>query len=671
MDPTIFRQRKNDARDIEAIADGYKTKIGHDLWLAEGLQKDAIQNSWDARLDKKHANEWECGFSLIDLRESELLCISDTGTTGLNGTKFSTEQELGEILNENEYGQELAYFLNSNWSAKTSEEGGNRGRGKTLFLASSLNKKIFFDSFRSSDNTYLFGELFLDTDKQVKFIIYYEASGASKIEEITKGRIIPLKQSGTRIFILNPDPSIKRAIDSGEILSFISYSSWERIKKYGAKIFVDIADERKYVPLPQWYENDPKNVSNREFPAEIIKEGTTYKTKKLFLRYAPNIDLPDSVKGIAIQRDGMTIERRLADDLVHEEGMGDIFGWLEMENKPLGEEMKLNCEGPEHVNFNWTIKPAKYLNDYLRLKIREFAKDLKIINSDQARKNKIQKLAEEDALKTLSPLFKSLGLFGHHKGARKRSKSSRKQDEPLRLSVQDIQFPRAIRRINFDEAINNPYVIPINDFTEDVFVRIHVFIVSKNETIELSEKEINLRPGKGQIIGPLSINIAKTRFKQGEYSLRATMKSLEDTNLYLPDGTRIEKGTRLYERINIKFYVEMDPPEHGPFDFQPKPREDKNYLLEWEPDDNGSYTIYYNSLHPKIIPILEDIEALSNFLIEQGAFLAFQIKLEDLLADSTNKGDKDFQQVIRSKDPSSVWPAFLQKYSEFLWNSSI
>ena len=62
--PPIFRQIKNDARDIEAIADEYKTKIKHELWLADGLQKDAVQNSWDARIDKNHSKDWERGISL-------------------------------------------------------------------------------------------------------------------------------------------------------------------------------------------------------------------------------------------------------------------------------------------------------------------------------------------------------------------------------------------------------------------------------------------------------------------------------------------------------------------------------------------------------------------------------------------------------------------------------
>lgn len=667
----IFRQIKNDARDIEAIADEYKTKIKHELWLADGLQKDAIQNSWDARIDKKHGKDWECGFSLVSIGSEIFLCISDNGTTGLNGTKFSTENELVEILNENERGEDLAYFLNSNWSAKTSEEGGNRGRGKTLFLAGSKDKKIFFDSLRLSDKTYLFGELYLDTDKQVKFKIYYDNEGKKKIREIMKDGVSSLNQPGTRIFIINPDNSIKQAINTGEILSFISNSSWERIKKYQARIFIDSNGEKKYAPLPRWYENELRDVLEKEFLPEVIKNGTEYKIKRLVLRYAPSDDLPEAIRGIAIQRDGMTIERLSTDDLVHEEGMSNIYGWIEMESKPLGEEMKHNCEGPEHFDFNWTIKPAKYLRDYLKTKIREFAKEFKIINSEQAKRNEIQKLAEEKALKSLTPLFKSLGLFGNHKGKRGRGKSTRGKDEPLRLSVPDIKFPREVRRIDFGERIDNAYVIPVNDLSKDVFVRINVFIVSSDSKskIEVEEKEINLQPGMGSRVGLESIIISDS-YRKGGYSFRAKMVSLEDTDIYLPDDIQIEKGTVLYERVNLKFYVEVDPPEHGPFSFLPRPREDKNYLLDWEPDENGGYIIYYNSSHPRILSLLDDNEKLSHFLTEQGALLAFQIRLEELITDNDSESDKDLLEIIKSKDPSKVWPIFLQKYSEFLWNLS-
>ena len=72
----VFRQVRNDEKDIEAILDGYKSRIGHDFWLADGLQKDAIQNGWDARV-KKYGDDWECGFSLNKTGEEIFLLIVD------------------------------------------------------------------------------------------------------------------------------------------------------------------------------------------------------------------------------------------------------------------------------------------------------------------------------------------------------------------------------------------------------------------------------------------------------------------------------------------------------------------------------------------------------------------------------------------------------------------
>jgi len=671
MKSKIFRQIRNDEKDIKAVADGYKTKISHNLWRIEGLQKDAIQNSWDARIDKKHGGRWSCEFSLINIKNKKFFCITDRGTTGLNGTKFNTEKELANLLRKNKSGEDLAYFLNSNWSAKSTKEGGNRGRGKTMFLVASEEKKIFFDSLRSSDKTYVFGELFLDNDKQVKFKPYYDSGAKKAFKKFTNGKIAPLNQFGTRVFISNPNKSIEDAVISGEILSLIGHSWWKIIKKHRAKIFVDNGSEKKRVILPYWYENKfLKNLKNKKFLIEKIKESTPYETEKLILNYAPNANMPDTIRGIAIQRGGMTIERLLAEELVvYEEGVADIYGWIEMGAK-LEEDMKRYCEGAEHFDFSWNTKPAKYLKDYIRYKIRKFAKDLKIIESEQDKKNKIQKTAEEEALRVLTPLFKKLGLFGKHGvGKQTRGKSKRKKPEPLRLSMSDIQFPRESKRVNYGEKIEGTYVIPINDFDENILVLVRIFIISSDERSKIiEEKEINLRSGSGVKIGPKFITVSSD-YNKGGYSLRAQMISLEEKDkMILSDGTKVGKGTILYDGIHKKFYIEMDPPESGPFNFQPRGKEDKNYLFEWELEENDSYIIFYNDLHPRIKMISDDTEKLTEYLIEQGALIAFQVKLEELVIEDDKK-DKDFYQLIKKlKDPSIVWPVFLKKYSNFLWN---
>ena len=77
--------------------------------------------------------------------------------------------------------------------------------------------------------------------------------------------------------------------------------------------------------------------------------------------------------------------------------------------------------------------------------------------------------------------------------------------------------------------------------------------------------------------------------------------------------------------------------------------------------------IFYNELHPRIKIILDDYEKLTKYLIEQGALIALQIKLEELVGEE-KKGDREFNNLIKSKDVSGVWPMFLRKYSEFLWD---
>jgi hypothetical protein len=671
MERTIFTQIVNREKDIEAVADGYKTKVHHELWLADGLQKDAIQNCWDARSDKKHGKNWECGFSLMKIDKKDVLCISDKGTTGLNGTKFYAPNELAVILrkisNENQRNEDLACFLNSNWSSKSTEEGGNRGRGKTLFLVASESKKVLFDSLRLSDGTYVFGELYLDNvDKQVKFSLHYDEDGKAMFESEFSNKIDPISWYGTRIFILDPAKTVVQAIMEGQMISLIGNSRWETIKKHEARIFVDDGKGKKYATLPYWYGNNLKGVEEREYLLETIKEATQYKIKRLVLRYAPNLNIPDFIRGVAIQRGGMTIERIPAEELVKEQGMTDIYGWLEMESKPLEEEMKSRCEGPEHFDFSWNINPARYLRSYIQWKVREFAKDLKIIDSDQAKKNKIQKTAEEEALKRLTPLFKKLGLFGKHKGRKRRKKSPRRENEPLRLSVPDIQFPRDNKRVNYGEKIRGAYVLPINEFGESILVLVRVFIVSdEGRTEVLQEKEINLQKGEGPKIGVNEINISK-KYNVGGYSLRARMIALEEKSKPLPNGTKIEKGSILYERVNHKFYVEIDPPESGPFRFQSKGRLDKSYLLEWEEEEDG-YVVFYNEFHPRIEPLLKDYEKLQEYLFEQGSLLALQIKLEETIADD-DKGDKEFTRIVNAKDTVAVYRLFLRRHSEFLWD---
>ena len=102
MSEVKFIQATNKERDMQAILDSYASVIKHPLYMAEALQKDAVQNAWDARIDKNRGEKWKCQFDLINVGKNILLTITDEGTKGLIGTKFDTQDELMSILrNEN------------------------------------------------------------------------------------------------------------------------------------------------------------------------------------------------------------------------------------------------------------------------------------------------------------------------------------------------------------------------------------------------------------------------------------------------------------------------------------------------------------------------------------------------------------------------------------------
>ena len=670
-----FTQNTNQETYIQSVVDNYEGKINDSSWLAVGLQKDAIQNCWDARVSTKKGKNWECGFSLMKIQGEEMLCIVDRGTRGLNGTIFETEAELADILrrvSEGDKGEDLACFLNSNWSAKSEEDGGSRGRGKTLFLWTSRLKKIYFDSLRSSDKSYVFGEIYLDKDdKQVKFSFECNEKGYEAFESEFNSELTPIDHCGTRVFIPKPKNEVVQAIKDGEFIDFIENSRWEIVKKHNAKIFVHDGKKKTYAKCLRWYDDGSlKGVRGKEYPPQTIGDG--YKTKRLVLRYAPGVDVPESVHGIAIQRGGMTIERKPTERLVKEQGMGDIYGWLEMD-KDLEAEMK-RCEGPEHLDFRWTTNPARPLLAYIKLSIREFAKELKINESERAKESKAQKDAGEQAVKLLAPQFKELGLHGKHKGKglRKKADYQRKKKEPLRLSAPDFKFPKEdTRRVDYGEKIEGTYVIPINDFDEEILVSIVVRIVSeKGREISSEEKTIKLCTGESaQKIGPEHIFISN-EYARGGYSLRARMKSMENKSITLADGSKItfEKGDQIYNPLNRKFYVDVDPPESGPLEFKPNPKADaKGYLLEWILEDEG-YVVYYNSLHPHIEPLVKDEEKLKDYLLEQGSLIAVQIKIEELVADGNDGNDEEFTKLIEDGNVAEVYELLLDKHSRFLWD---
>ena len=468
----------------------------------------------------------------------------------------------------------------------------------------------------------------------------------------------------------------------GYLLSYVNNTWWEIIKKYKAKIVIKDNFSEKTADVSMWYEDDKNKIKAEDLEEiknlneDLDSNNKKYKINNFTIRYSPKRDIPASIKGIAIQRGGMTVERLKTESFFKEESASKIYGWIEM-NDELSEEMKNNCESPEHFNFCWTKKPATYLNTYIRSKIRIFARKLKLIETENAKKDKLQKKAAANAVKRLTPLFKKLNLSGKGVGPRIKDTKFRNSNEKLRLSAANFELPNENTRVNYGQNISGAYVMPINEYNRDFNVLVRVWIKSdEEEEFIIEEKEFILRKGDKQKIGIENLNINK-KYNKGGYSFRAIMTSLEETDFVTQIGkekVRIEKGTKLYERINKKFYIEADPPETGLFDFQPYESESKHRLVNSEMEDK-TLILYYNTNHPKIKLLLStnNEKDLEEYLVEQGIMLLYQIKIENLFIDELTEEEKkridpELLNIIKSKDINKIFPYLSERHSEMIWD---
>ena len=670
MESQIFfkgRQLRNDVKNLKAISDEYEQKIGHKFWLADALQKDSIQNSWDAKIHPS-GKDWFFNIEIINPDSEEFLTITDGGTKGLTGSFWSNEAELTNILKKENPEDNLAHFLTSDFSAKGSESGGKRGRGKALFLIASRDSVFYFESLRSSDKKYVAGKLYIvDNSVTVEFCV----DEKEYLKNIISKKFETLSDIGTRIIIKNPKAELIGAVSNNSIVSFIENTRWETIKKHNVPIRVYDGKVEKIAKVPKYYENDyldsAKNegIEVREYPNVQLPESAgsgNYRIKRLVLVYNPAEMPSDEIQGIAIQRNGMTIERKPTEQLVKEEGMSKVYGWVEMDADL--ETSMYDLEDVEHLGFKWTKRPANVLLDVIKIKIREFAKDVKLIEGELSRKHKFYTEIENDVASKINNFLKDLGFKGGGLGKRARHGKTRIHNLPLRISFVNFEISSDEGRVSFGERIQ-AIASAVNDLDVPINVIQETWIVDSNgKTVRNQEKEVCIDSHTESSQGWNDLEISQADFTKGDYSFRSKITIMnDDLDIELPRIGKLEKGVEI--KSSLSFSVEKDPPSKGFIKFEAIKSSDKRKYVCVRPESN-SIVIEYNTDHPyiaKFMPV-EEKEELRKFLLQVGIVVAFsQVLTEDL----SNEKPKIFCDVGDDVEITEVVPRIMDEVSRFMW----
>lgn len=668
-----FVQPQNREADLHAILEGYEGRIENEFWLSDALQKDGIQNSWDARSSKK-GTDWHCSifYRKDDARNKTVIGIVDTGTTGLTGCIPQNQEEAVRILVSEDPDEKLAYFLSSNWSKKAQDALGSRGRGKMIFIGASEDRTMFFDSYRSTDDLYVFGKTYLDGNKAISVEVYQGTEAEQKRQEVFGDMFEKLTEYGTRVMIPNPKKMVIDAFLDNYLEGQIQSTWWEILQKYDADIELDVGGIKKKVEPSSWMPVSKLGIKETDsFEIVPIPKYEDLKIKRISFCYLGDKEIPEAYRGLAIQRSGMVVERHSISKLIGNSIGDSIIGSVELEEEL--EKVIRDNEGPEHYNIFWTRSIPQNFKIALKSRAIAFAKKFKLLDEEKKEANKHQHQAEIAAQKELNDLAKNLGFtLGDQIGGEKKKKHDRKPDEKISLTMEDFFTPYNNGRVDTGQSVTGAYAIPSSDYQDTLKVNIRTWIIYKDQTLKINGKDMMIErqlelPLNGSVkIGWEELKIDKN-YENGKYSLRSKIIAAEDKEL--DSEFKVEKGQEVYGPISRTFYVNEDPVDKGIFRFQMVSKDEKSKFYWWAFEDK-SYVIYYNSNHPVFKPINDNSDLLKAELMKIGPLVVFSIVFS---ADKQNleegKPTKVFKaNQIKECTFDDMLQAVAEKQSEFLWD---
>jgi hypothetical protein len=418
---------------LEQVERDYNTSPA--FGIAHGLQKDAIQNGWGARISDRN---WSFEFALKKMPDGTLLLtMTDYGTCGLIGStcyfdehKTRPDEEISKIPDN----ERLARFESMFYSGGTGP--GLFGRGKLIFNVASRQKLIFYDSHTIS-NEYRLNKRQIKASKYQQYKHVFQGDTArTKISEWTNGTLQPLTCSGTRITIVDPVQEVVDAIHDGTFLKAIEETWWEIIQKYDAKITMTDEDSRTYIAqVPREFSSLPKESKNGwriyyKQNVEVKIGEDVYKIKHLHLLLAPaGHVLRSELQGVSVYRRGMKIG--LLPLEVPEEIKDRFFGYIQL--NPDFEDLIAEVEITTHYGFASTRKPPiKDLRNTVRADFDIFMQQLGFGPNLREANEKAKRILDK-AKADLDSILRDMNVPGFGTGRSPRSDVS--------ISVEDLVFP--------------------------------------------------------------------------------------------------------------------------------------------------------------------------------------------------------------------------------------
>ena len=388
--------------------------------LADGFQKDVIQNAIGASSTKKYTG-WKCKIDLIHNEKGHFIVVEDEGCTGLTGPNLTTEEintfvSMGKVLDDE---WRLARFSSLNNSSSTQSGAGLFGVGKTMYSIASSSRTYYFDSLRE-DGLYVANSI----AKGMMYEKAFENEDAKNFIFDNTGLGVKVTH-GTRIIIADPLKEISDSFSDGTLLKYIQETWWRKIQrmKGNAGIYVN----NKLVTLPKF----PAYTHSYELSddGEEFKPG--YKVKHFGFYIDEKGKCPFS--GIAYYRKGMKIGSVDLKDLKMPDKLAEKY-WAYIEVDSDWEKLLADIEDNIHYGVSKKKRNSScyiYLRNFMSARMREclikwgYIKENK--NADEKLNSTLKNIAQD-----LEGLFAKLNYSALGLGVEKK---------PFDIRLNSIKFP--------------------------------------------------------------------------------------------------------------------------------------------------------------------------------------------------------------------------------------
>lgn len=613
QDATLGERTTNYIQLANNIADDYG--YAHSALsehLSHGVQKDAIQNGWDAAEKKTHKflyDNWRFEFELADIRDGKALLMTDFGTFGLTGD-LTSDKLKAKGIGADDLPQYERWARWESFGFTKGEGLGARGQGKMIFMLASKDYTICYDSLRCDGSYRLGGSTAMETGCPV---FHYDGETAKQLVRSQLG-LEPLSHQGTRIIIVNPVEEIVEDIHNGNLLSFIEETWWPNIHKYGVEIIVKDSGEVKKAELPELFPICKEMPESKDFKTwvkddkDFKKKQVKFKIKRLCVACCMQEEVDELYQGIACFRDGMKVDVvRFPDKAFRNK----VFGYVEFE-KDLEDELRV-IEKPTHYAFKGPLWTS--LRNLIEQELEAFGnKKLGLGIDTQALVNIQRSRAESRALSILRAVTKNWPISRWSKGVGGGGNGGSPYDKQVGVRLSDLFFPNPgnMPRLDYGQKMEGFNIVVFNKEEKAHNVVLSAFMLSGDTKILNIRNELfELKPKSDSVFPNNCVQISKSNFESpGEYRLRLNLTDT-DTNVRLDEITR-------------RIWVEMDPKLAGPFDvrrlkFTELPDTWKiDKRREWVLIDEGDdkYTLYYNLDHPAYLYSHETEAKLTAYLAE-------------------------------------------------------